>query len=246
MKVSMHWLNQFVKVDDVTPEELAKKLTFAGVEVEEIAYRAKATNLVIGHILSCEKHPDSDHLHVLQVDEGKKYGIHQIVCGAPNARAGLKVIVARTGAVLPLVTIEKSNIRGVDSDGMCCALYELGVDKKFLSEKQCSGIEELPEDAEIGQEDVLAYLGLDDAILDLDLLPSRSDLNAMENVALEVGTLLSREVKFPKVEAVARKKTDFKVNSLTAKCPLFRFAEAHDVVTKPSPEWLRESSKPKG
>lgn len=246
MKVSMHWLNQFVKVDDVTPEELAKKLTFAGVEVEGIAYRAKATNLVIGHILSCEKHPDSDHLHVLQVDEGKKYGIHQIVCGAPNARAGLKVIVARTGAVLPLVTIEKSNIRGVDSDGMCCALYELGVDKKFLSEKQCSGIEELPEDAEIGQEDVLAYLGLDDAILDLDLLPSRSDLNAMENVALEVGTLLSREVKFPKVEAVAREKTDFKVNSLTAKCPLFRFAEAHDVVTKPSPEWLKRILEAEG
>lgn len=246
MKVSLHWLNQFVKVDDVAPEELAKKLTFAGVEVEEISRLASATNLVIGHILSCEKHPDSDHLHVLQVDEGKKYGVHQIVCGAPNARAGLKVIVARTGAVLPLVTIEKSTIRGVDSDGMCCALYELGVDKKYLTEKQCSGIEELPEDAEVGREDVLAYLGLDDVILDLDLLPSRSDLNAMENVALEVGTLLAREVHFPKTPQIAREKTAFKVGSLTPKCPLFFLAEAHNVATKPSPEWLKRILESEG
>jgi phenylalanyl-tRNA synthetase beta chain len=99
---------------------------------------------VIGEILSCEKHPDSDHLHVLQVDEGPKYGIHQIVCGAPNARKGLKVIVAREGAKLPGGIIEKSEIRGVTSDGMCCALYELGVDKKSLSEKQIAGVEELP------------------------------------------------------------------------------------------------------
>jgi phenylalanyl-tRNA synthetase beta chain len=76
--------------------------------------------------------------------KAKKYGIHQIVCGAPNARAGLKVIVARTGAVLPLVTIEKSNIRGVDSDGMCCALYELGVDKKFLRKSSARASKSFP------------------------------------------------------------------------------------------------------
>src|SRR5574344_24653 len=183
MKVSLNWLNSFVKVDDIAPKELADKLTFAGVEVEDIFTMAKASNLVIGHILSCEKHPDSDHLHVLQVDEGKKYGVHQIVCGAPNARKDLKVIVAREGAVLPLVTIQKSEIRGVVSDGMCCALYELGVDKKYLSETQCAGIEELPLEAKIGEENVLGYLGLDDTILDLDLLPSRSALYAVKNVA---------------------------------------------------------------
>src|SRR5574344_436744 len=183
MKVSLSWLNQLVKVDDLAPEEVANKLTFAGVEVEGIDHLAKATRLVIGKVLRCEKHPDSDHLHVLQVDEGPVYGVHQIVCGAPNAREGLKVIVAREGAVLPLVTIQKSDIRGVTSDGMCCALYELGVDKKFLSEKQCAGIEELPLDAKIGEENVLGYLGLDDTILDLDLLPSRSALYAVKNVA---------------------------------------------------------------
>src|SRR5574344_1072419 len=197
MKVSLHWLNQFVKVDDVAPEELAKKLTFAGVEVEEISRLASATNLVIGHILSCEKHPDSDHLHVLQGDEGKKYGVHQIVCGAPNARAGLKVIVARTGAVLPLVTIEKSVIRGVESDGMCCALYELGVDKKYLSEKQIAGVEELPADAKIGEEEVLKYLCLDDVILDLSILPNRPDMYAILNIAREIGCLFNRPLTLP-------------------------------------------------
>lgn len=239
MKVSLNWLNSFVKVDDIAPKDLADKLTFAGVEVEDVFTMAKATNLVIGEILSCEKHPDSDHLHVLQVDEGAHYGIHQIVCGAPNARKGLKVIVAREGAVLPLVTIQKSDIRGVTSDGMCCALYELGVDKKFLSEKQCAGIEELPLDAKIGEENVLGYLGLDDTILDLDLLPSRSDLYAVKNVAEEVGALLSREVKEPVAATLSREKTTFKVGSLSPKCPLFAFAEAHNVVSKPSPLWLQ-------
>jgi phenylalanyl-tRNA synthetase beta chain len=166
MKVSWNWLGQFVNLDGVTPAEVADKLTFAGIEVESIETMAKATNLVIGEILSCEKHPDSDHLHVLQVNEGGKYGIHQIVCGAPNARKGLKVIVAREGAVLPLVTIAKSDIRGQESDGMCCALYELGVDKKYLSEKQCAGIEELAAGRPVGEEErPRHYLGLDDAVL---------------------------------------------------------------------------------
>jgi len=239
MKVSLNWLNQLVKVDDLDPKEIANKLTFAGVEVEDIFTMAKASNLVIGHILSCEKHPDSDHLHVLQVDEGKKYGVHQIVCGAPNARKDLKVIVAREGAVLPLVTIQKSEIRGVVSDGMCCALYELGVDKKFLSEKQCAGIEELPDDAVIGNEDVLGYLGLNDTILDLSLLANRSDLNAMENVALEVGTLFSREVHLPEIKSLPREKSDFVVSSLTPKCPMFLAATASNLVTRPSPIWLQ-------
>ena len=122
MKASLNWLNHYVKIDDLTPEEIADKLTFAGIEVEGISRLASADKLVIGEILSCEKHPDSDHLHVLQVNEGAKYGIHQIVCGAPNARKGLKVIVAREGAKLPGGVIEKSLIRGVESDGMIFAL----------------------------------------------------------------------------------------------------------------------------
>ena len=239
MKISWNWLKQFVDLSNTTPEEVAKKLTFAGVEVDAITKMASGSNLVIGEILSCEAHPDSDHLHILKVDEGKKYGIHQIVCGAPNAKKGLKVIVARTGAVLPEVTIEASVIRGVESDGMCCSLRELGVDKNNLSEAQIAGIEELPSDAPVGEEDVLGYLQLDDTIIELELLANRSDLNAMENVAREVACLLEQKPTIKEYPETTQGKSAFKVSSLTDKCPLFGAREIRGVVTKPSPSWLK-------
>ncbi len=238
MKISLNWLNQFVKIDDITPEELADKMTFAGIEIEEITKLARGTNLTIGHIVECVPHPDSDHLHVLKVDEGQ-YGVHQIVCGAPNARTGLKVIVAREGAVLPEVTIVKSTIRGVESDGMCCALYELGVDKKYLTEKQCAGIEELPEDAPLGIDNPLSYLGIDDVILEPNILANRSDMNAMESVALEVGALLNREVKFPTYTVENKFKSEYTVASDTPKCPEFGMREIKGIKTKPSPKWMQ-------
>jgi phenylalanyl-tRNA synthetase beta chain len=246
MKASLNWINQYVKIDDLTPAQIADKLTFAGIEVEGITTLASATNLVIGEILSCEKHPDSDHLHVLQVDEGPKYGIHQIVCGAPNARQGLKVIVAREGAKLPGGTIEKSEIRGVTSDGMCCALYELGVDKKSLSEKQIAGIEELPLEAKVGNEDVLNYLGLGDTILDLSILPNRPDMYAIMNVAREIGCLFAREVKLPEPKKLALSSSDFEVGSLSNKCPQFAIREVQGVKVGPSPRWLQEILRSEG
>ena len=221
MKVSFKYIKQHVDLGEITPEEVADKLTFAGAEVEEILRPASGTNLVIGHILSCKEHPDSDHLHVLQVDEGKKYGVHQIVCGAPNAREGLNVIVARPGAILPKIEIKPSVIRGVESDGMCCSLLELGVDKKYLTESQCAGIEELPEDAPVGEENVLGYLGLDDVAIDLDLLPNRPDLYAFENVAKEVGCLFDKPAHFASPKKFPLSKTSFVVGSETEKCPIF-------------------------
>ncbi len=242
MKVSLKWLNKYVKVDDISPRELADKLTFAGVEVESIDKLSEATGLVIGEIKSCVVHPDSDHLHILMVDEGEKYGVHQIVCGAPNARAGIKVIVAREGALLPEVTISKGKIRGVESDGMCCALYELGIDKKFLSEKQCAGIEELPLDAPVGNEDPLGYLGYDDTVLDLSLLANRSDLNAMENVAYEVGALLDRPVTIERKEIDESKiiEEEFNVSSESEACPSFHCRIVRGVKIGPSPKWMQE------
>ena len=133
MLVSLKNIREYVSLDGLTAEEIANGLTFAGVEVEEIRRMASGTNLVIGEIKSCVAHPDSDHLHILQVDLGEKYGKQQIVCGAPNARTGLKVIVARVGAKLPGGEIKAGVIRGVPSNGMCCSLLELGVDAKYLT-----------------------------------------------------------------------------------------------------------------
>ena len=239
MKVSFNYLKSHLDLTGYTPEMVADKLTFAGAEVEGIEHLSAATGLVVGEILSCLAHPDSDHLHILQVDEGKKYGIQQIVCGAPNARTGLKVIVARPGAKLPEIEIKPSVIRGVESNGMCCALYELGVDKKYLSDYQCSGIEELPEDFEVGDEDPLGKLGYDDAILDMDLLPNRPDLYSLNNVVREVACLLNLEPKLEVGEELGDKKTDFVVTSSTPHCPSFQAIVAKDVKTKESPLWLK-------
>lgn len=240
MKISYKYLANHVAIGDMTPERLGDILTFAGAEVEEISRFASGTNLVIGKILSCANHPDSDHLHVLQVDEGTKYGVHQIVCGAPNAREGLKVIVARNGAVLPGGTIKPSVIRGVESDGMCCSLLELGVDRKFLTEYQCSGIEELPEDAPVGEENVLGYLGLDDVALDISILPNRPDLYAFENVVREVACLLKSEARIPAPREIPANPTAFSVGSATPKCPLFSGRVIRNVKTHASPAWLKQ------
>ncbi len=239
MKVSYSWLSKLVDLSSTTPEQLADKFTFAGAEVEGISFLASGTNLTIGHILSCDAHPDSDHLHILQVDEGQ-YGVHQIVCGAPNARKGLKVIVAREGAKLPGGEIKPATIRGVASDGMCCSLLELGVDPKSLSDYQKSGIEELPVDAPIGTDDVLGYLGLNDAIIDLDLLPNRPDLYAINNVAREAACLLDKKVNIASPKDLPHVKEEFVVGSKTSKCPLFSARVYRNVKNGPSPKWLKD------
>ena len=239
MKVSFNWLKKHVDLEGISPEQVADKLTFAGAEVESIERLAEGTNLVIGQIKSCVAHPDSDHLHVLQVDEGP-FGLVQIVCGAPNAREGLKVIVARVGAKLPKVDIAASKIRGVESNGMCCSLLELGVEPKFLSDAQKAGIEELPEDAPVGETDVLGYLGLSDVVLDLSLLPNRPDLYALNNVAREVACLFERKLNLDEIQPVKKEKASFTVGSSAKGCPLFSGRAAYNVETKPSPKWLKE------
>ena len=239
MLVSLKNIRQYVNLDGLTAEEIANGLTFAGVEVEEIRTLASGTNLVIGEIKTCEKHPDSDHLHILNVDLGK-YGEQQIVCGAPNARAGLKVIVARVGAKLPGGEIKAGVIRGVASNGMCCSLLELGVDSKYLSEYQQAGVEELPIDAPVGEDNVLGYLGLDDEVLNLKVLANRPDLLSLYNVAREIGAIFSREVKIPEPTADVNFQTALKVGSDTKSCSQFSGKEIKNIKVKESPKWMQE------
>lgn len=192
MKFSYKTLSKFVDLSSCDVDSLVHRLTFAGFEVEGVSSLAYADKLVIGHVLTCENHPDSDHLHVLSVDCGN-YGILDIVCGAKNVRKGLKVIVALVGCHLPAIdeTIKKGVIRGKESNGMCCSLLELGVNKEALNENSPSldGIEELPEDAPVGSEDVLSYLELDDTILDINVLPNRPDCLSYIGMAREISSL---------------------------------------------------------
>ena len=241
MLVSLKSVKKYVDLGSLSAEEIANGLTFAGIEVEEVSRLASGTNLVIGHILECEKHPDSDHLHVLKVDLGPKYGVEQIVCGAPNARKGLKVIVARVGAKLPGGEIKKGVIRGVESNGMCCSLLELGVDAKNLRKEQTEGIEELSLDAEVGNEDVLGYLGLDDEVLNLKVLANRPDLLSLYNVAREIAAIFSKEVKVPSYEVKEEFKTNLKVGSETWRCSQFSGREIKSIKIKESPKFMKES-----
>ena len=241
MLVSLKNVKQYVNLDGLTAEEIANGLTFSGVEVEEISTMARGTNLVIGEILKCVAHPDSDHLHILDVDLGPKYGVTQIVCGAPNAREGLKVIVARVGAVLPQVEIKKGIIRGVESNGMCCSLLELGVESKYLTEYQQKGIEELPNDAPVGEENVLGYLGLDDEVLNLSILANRPDLLSIYNVAREIAAIFDKPVNIPEVSSKEDYKTNLVVGSATNRCSQFAAKEMKGIVTKDSPKWMKEA-----
>lgn len=240
MRLSYKWLSEYVDLSGITPEELAEKMTTAGLEVEGIEPLAQGTNLVIGEVISCEAIPET-HLHatVVRTGEGEE-NLHKIVCGAPNVRTGLKVIAALPGAKLPGITIQARPVRGYESNGMICALFELGVDKKYLSEAQIAGIEELPEDAPIGETNVFGYLGLDDTILDVSLTPNRADCSSMWNMAKEVGAILNRKVTWPDYEGKSDigEKGTFRFVSKTDKCPLFLGKVVNHVKVGPSPKWM--------
>lgn len=238
MLVSLNELKKYVDLSDVSAEEVANKLTSAGIEVEGIHHVAFGTNLVIGEVIECENHPDSDHLHVTKVNIGDE--VLGIVCGAPNCRKGLKVIVAKPGAKLAFdKEIKQGVIRGVESNGMLCSLVELGVDPKSLNEKQTSGIEELNSDAIVGNTEVLKYLGLDDTILDLNLLANRSDAYALYNIAKEVAALFNKEVNIPEYKAMNLCSNDVEIGSTTSNCKLFGGRTFKGITIKESPDWMK-------
>ncbi len=234
MKFSYKALSELVDLSHIDVDTLTKRLTFSGFEVEGVEKMAYADKLVIGQVLTCENHPDSDHLHVLTVD-CKEEGILDIVCGAKNVRKGLKVIVALVGCNLPAIseTIKKGVIRGKESNGMCCSLLELGVSKESLSEDSPSlyGIEELDDDAPVGEKDVLGYLKLDDTILDINVLPNRPDCLSYYGMAREISALM--DVKLNNIPSFKNEyPSTIKVESRTKSCVRFDGLQISDIVLK--------------
>lgn len=236
MLFSYHLLSKLVDLSKVDPKTLRDRLTFSGFEVEDMKPLAEASKLCIGKILTCEKHPDSDHLHLLTVDLGDELGIKNIVCGAPNARVGLKVIVALEGCVLPALntTIKKGKIRGYESDGMCCSLIELGISADDLDENSPSrnGIEELSDDAVVGNRDVLSYLGLDDTVFDINVLPNRPDCLSYFGMAREISALLSLPMKEIRHFDLSKVEKKLEVVSNTDACSRFDILRIADVKVK--------------
>lgn len=241
MKFSEQWLRRWVNIEANT-RELVDKITMAGLEVDGIeAVAGEFTGVVVGEIVACEQHPDADKLRVTKVSTGSEEV--QVVCGAPNARAGIKVPFATVGAVLPgNFKIKKAKLRGVESFGMLCAEEELGM------AESSDGLMELPADAVAGQ-DIREYLGLDDKIIDVDLTPNRGDCLSIAGLAREVSANFLAEVTEPQVNVVTPSVDDtFPVRVEAPQgCPRFTGRVIRNVdVTRPTPLWMVERLRRSG
>ena len=221
--INLEWVKDYIDISDQDLEKLAVKITE-------------------GKVVSCIDHPDSDHLHLCQVDIGKDE-LQQIVCGAPNVKKGLKVIVALPGAVLPGdFAIKSSKIRGVESNGMICALYELGLEEK-TDETYAKGIEELNENAPVGK-DPLVYLGLEDTLYELDIHKHRNnDCYYHLGFAYEIAAILNRKVTLPDLtfkENLPSIIDTLNLTVATKKCPYYSARIVTDIEIGETPDFIKK------
>lgn len=239
MLVSRNLIEQYVNLKKYSDAEIAEKLTFAGIEVEQVIRLASASNLVIGEVVQSTKIADTANLSSCVVRINSEGATLPIVCGAPNVRAGQKVIVAKVGAKLPLLTIKETVIKGHTSKGMICSLNELGVPEHMLSAESKAGIEVLASDAPVGESNVLDYMGLADTLFDIKPLPNRSDVYALYNLARELGALFEEEVNIPAYDITNDFKTLLTLKLETPLTRQFALTEVQGVKVTDSPAWLQ-------
>lgn len=236
MKISENWLRKWVN-PAIDSEKLSDQLTMLGLEVDDLSPAAKPfTGVVVGEVLTVEQHPDADRLRVTTVNIGSGEPL-QIVCGAPNVRAGMKAPVATIGAVLPGdFKIKKGKLRGVESQGMLCGASEIDLEDKL------DGLLELPADAPVGV-NVREYLDLDDHVIDISITPNRGDCFSIRGVAREIGVINQLPVNSPDIQTVASTIHDEKtVQSQTEGCPRYLGRVIKNVNTKAAtPEWMERA-----
>ncbi|MCM3759702.1 phenylalanine--tRNA ligase subunit beta [Alkalihalobacillus oceani] len=243
MLVSYKWLQDYVDVAEVTPQEIAEKMTRGGIEIDFIhQLNQGVSGVVVGYVEECRQHPNADKLNLCQVNIGEEEPV-QIVCGAANVARGQYVAVAKVGAVLPgNFKIKKAKLRGEVSQGMICSLQELGIDQKLIQKEYADGIYVFQGEVEVGS-DALAALNLDDQVLELDLTPNRSDCLNMLGVAYEIAALYDKRVKLPVVELATNEERaeDYVSVAVEAKedNPYYGATIIKDVKVGPSPLWLQ-------
>jgi len=238
MKVPISWLNEYVDVSELSVKELSDKLTFSGVEVEGIEEIGAVLddNFVVGEILTCDKHPNSDHLHICSVSDGTQ--TLQIVCGAPNAASGLKVPLAKVGAVVPEggFKIKQAKLRGVESFGMLCSQREL----KLSSEH--GGLMVLDPALKTGTP-MREVLPKPEVVLDLEITWNRPDCLSLIGIAREFAALLKRPLKMPSVDFTETSEPVEKFAKVivkdTAKCPRYTARVMTGVKDGASPDWMK-------
>lgn len=232
MQFSENWLRTFVN-PNLSSEELSHALTMAGLEVEEIAPVAKPfTKVVIGEIIETAKHPDADRLQVCKVNVGEE--TLQIVCGASNARVGLKAPCALVGAELPGFAIKEAKVRGVESFGMMCSAKELGL------AEEASGLLELPADAIVGQ-DIREYLSLNDNLLTLKLTPNRADCLSILGIARDVVAITGAPLTVPQITSakVESQRTQAVLVNAPQACPAYYGRVIEGVNAQATtPDWM--------
>lgn len=241
MKVSLKWLSEYVDVpSDV--KALCDRLDLTGTGVEGVERTGETfDNVVIGYVETCELHPDSDHMHVVSVNVGVEEPV-QIVCGAPNIAAGIKVPIAMIGAVLPGdFKIKKSKLRGVVSCGMCCSQRELGLGNEH------DGIWVLPEDAPVGMP-FADYAKLSDTVLDLEITPNRPDCLSVVGMARELGAMYRIDTQDPLTQMAGEMKVSQGDDGISqvvriavedsVRCPRYTARVIRGVKVGPSPDWM--------
>ncbi|ENV45251.1 MULTISPECIES: phenylalanine--tRNA ligase subunit beta [Acinetobacter] len=236
MKISENWLRTWVN-PAIDSEKLSDQLTMLGLEVDDLSPAAKPfTGVVVGEVLTVEQHPNADRLRVTTVNIGSGEPL-QIVCGAPNVRAGMKAPVATIGAVLPGdFKIKKGKLRGIESQGMLCGASEIDLEDKI------DGLLELPNDAPVGV-NIREYLDLDDNVIDISITPNRGDCFSIRGIAREIGVINQLPVTAPEIQEVAATIADEKkVVVSTEGCPRYLGRLIKNVNTKaPTPEWMERA-----
>lgn len=236
MKISENWLRTWVN-PAIDSDTLSDQLTMLGLEVDELAPVAKPfTGVVVGEVLTVEQHPDADRLRVTTVNIGSGEPL-QIVCGAPNVRAGMKAPVATIGAVLPGdFKIKKGKLRGVESQGMLCGASEIDLEDKI------DGLLELPDDAPVGV-NIREYLKLDDNVIDISITPNRGDCFSIRGIAREVAVINQLQMNEPEIKSVDATITDEKkVVINTDGAPRYLGRVIKNVNVKAStPEWMEQA-----
>ncbi|HDU8211432.1 phenylalanine--tRNA ligase subunit beta [Acinetobacter baumannii] len=236
MKISENWLRTWVN-PAIDSDTLSDQLTILGLEVDELAPVAKPfTGVVVGEVLTVEQHPDADRLRVTTVNIGSGEPL-QIVCGAPNVRAGMKAPVATIGAILPGdFKIKKGKLRGVESQGMLCGASEIDLEDKI------DGLLELPNDAPVGV-NIREYLKLDDNVIDISITPNRGDCFSIRGIAREVAVINQLQMNEPEIKSVDATITDEKkVVINTDGAPRYLGRVIKNVNVKAStPEWMEQA-----
>ena len=241
MQVSYNWLKELVNID-VPSHDLSEKMSTSGIEVEGVETRSEGlSKLVVGEVLSTQEIPET-HLNICQVNVGEDQPT-QIVCGAPNIKAGIKVIVALPGArIAGNHKIKKGKIRGVESLGMICSLQEIGFPENIVPKAYADGIYYLPADAENGAE-IFDTLEMNDDVLELSITPNRADALSMRGVAHEVAAIYdNKQVKFDeKVVTESDTKTSEKiaVDVTTDKVLTYKMRIIEGITVASSPQWLQ-------